>query len=109
MTAGAIWKNRKISISRPRFDRFRPNLPGLGPISTKFGMLTNFDPLDHSGSCNVHAAYCAIMSFSTDSLQLVGCCTSVIFLFLTKLLRNLSHLFMIKHPNDYLTVVIGLS
>ena len=26
MTAAAIFENRKITISRPRFDRFRPNL-----------------------------------------------------------------------------------
>ena len=26
MAAAAILKNRKIAISRPRFDRFRPNL-----------------------------------------------------------------------------------
>jgi len=90
MAAAAILKNRKIAISRPRFDRFRPNWARrlssalfsrptvkifknlkimmaatvkcrhlknskyrhisvmVGPIATKFGTLTQFDPLDHS-------------------------------------------------------------
>ena len=69
----------------------------------KFGTLVQFDPLDHSDSCNVDAA-CGIMNFSTDSLQRVGCCTSVIFLLLTNFLHNTSHLFMIILPNDYLTI-----
>jgi len=49
----------------------------------------------------------AIMNFFADSLERVGCytCTSVIFLLLTKFLRNTSHLFMIILPNDYLTIV----
>jgi len=46
---------------------------------------------------------CAVTNFSTDSLQRAGCCTSAVFLILTKFLRNVSHLFVIMFPNDYLT------
>ena len=78
----------------------------VAPIATKFGTLTQFDPLDHSDICNVLAAYLCNHEFldSTDSLERVGCCTCVIFLFLTKFLRNMSNLFMIRLPNDYLTI-----
>ena len=37
-------KNRHISAT-------------VGPVATKFGTLTQFDPLDDSDSCNVDAAY----------------------------------------------------
>jgi len=37
-------KNRHISAT-------------VGPIATKFGTLVQFDPRDHSQSCNVDATY----------------------------------------------------
>jgi len=55
----------------------------------------------NSDSCNVDAA---IMKFLMDSLDRVGYCTSVMFLLLTKFLRNMSRLFMIILLNDYLTI-----
>ena len=47
---------------------------------------------------------CVIMNFSTHLLEHVGCCTYVIFLLLTKFLRNMSHLFVIILPDDYLAI-----
>jgi len=53
----------------------------------------------NSDSCNVDAA---IMKFLMESLDRVGCCTSVMFLLLAKFLRNMSDLFLIILLNDYL-------
>jgi len=83
-----------------------------GPIATKFGMLTQFDPFGHSDNLQRPCSLFVHADFWTDSLERVGCCTSVVFLFLTKFLRNMNHLFMTLLPSDYLTnstVVIGLS
>jgi len=50
MAAAAILKNREKSKSRHISATVRS-------ISTKFGKLAQFDPIDHSGSYNVDAAY----------------------------------------------------
>jgi len=76
----------------------------FGPIGTKFGTLTQFDPLDHSDSCNVHAAYLCTHEF-LDRLARACWLLHVCYMsVLTKFLRSMSNLFMITLPNDYLTI-----
>ena len=94
MAAAAIFKNEKIAISRQWLDLSPWNLPrwcSLTLLTTPTAAMS-MQPI------------CGIMNFSTDSLQRVGCCTSVIFLLLTNFLHNTSHLFMIILPNDYLSI-----
>jgi len=79
-------KNRKIAISRQRLYLSPQTLTCWRiPIA-----VTSMQPI------------CSITNFLTDSLQHVRCCTSVIFLFFTKFLRNtnMSHLFTIMLPNN---------
>jgi len=94
MAAAAILKNQKLTISRQWLDLSSQNLARSRSLTllTIPTAATSMQPI------------CAIMNFSTDSGEHVGCCTSVIFLLLTKFLHNMSHLFMIMLPNDYLTI-----
>ena len=67
----------KIATSRQRLDLSPRNLArwrGLTLVTIPIAA-TLMQPI------------CAIMNFSTDSLQHVGCCTSVLFLLLTTFLR----------------------
>jgi len=76
----------------------------VGPIAAKFGTLTQFDPLDHSDSCNVHAAYLCNHEFINRFARvcwLLHLCYISVF---AKFLRNMSHLCMIMFPNDYHTI-----
>jgi len=68
MVAAAISKNRHI-------------LTTVGPVATKFFTLAQFDPLDLPTAATSVQPICAVMNFSTDSLQRVGCCTSVIYFY----------------------------
>jgi len=94
MAAAVILKNRKIAIARQRLNLSPRNLAWWRSLALLIIPIaaTSMQPI------------CAIMNFSTDSLERVGCCTSVIFLLLTKLLHNVSHLFITILPNDYLAI-----
>jgi len=55
-----ISKNLKIQDDSGRHHDKSKNLhisATIGPIATKFSTLAQFDPPDHSHSCNVDAAY----------------------------------------------------
>jgi len=68
MAAAAISKNRKIAISWQRLDLSPRNLARWRSLTllTIPTAATSMQPI------------CAIMNFSTDSLERVGCCTSVV-------------------------------
>jgi len=94
MAAAVILKNRKIAMSWQWLDLLPRNLARWCSL-TLLTIQTAATSMQH---------ICAIMNFSIDSLQHVGGCACVIFLFLTKFMHTMSHLFMIMQlmlPNAY--------